>query len=78
MKNIFFHPVLDAIAIPQNISETETVYFPDLEGDQEREFGNARAQSRIPVSLLIERGANGLEMLASWLVSLSLFFPCRV
>lgn len=57
--NMLCTVVLDAMAIPQNISEIDTVYFPDLEADKEREFGNAPAQARIPANLLIERGANG-------------------
>ena len=51
--------VLEAVAVPHNISMIETVAFPDLEGDKEKEFGNAPTQAHIPASLLIERGANG-------------------
>ena len=54
------------MAIPQDESEIETVYFPDLEADREREFGNAPAQARIPADLLIERGANGEGYTVAW------------
>ena len=50
---------LDAVAVPRDERDINTFYFPDLEGDREREFGNAPAQAKLPAHLLIERGATG-------------------
>ena len=50
---------LDAVAVPRDERDINTIYFPDLEGDREREFGNAPAQAKLPARLLIERGAKG-------------------
>lgn len=51
--------VLDAMSIPNNEEDINTVYFPNLGGPRTREFGNADVQSRITDRLLIERGAKG-------------------
>ena len=47
------------MAVPRDERDINTIYFPDLEGDREREFGNAPAQAILPAGLLIERGARG-------------------
>ena len=47
------------MAVPRDERDINTIYFPDLEGDREREFGNAPAQAKLPARLLIERGARG-------------------
>jgi hypothetical protein len=50
---------LDAVSVPTDEAEIDTVYFPDLEGPETREFGSADLQLQIPADLLIERGAKG-------------------
>ena len=47
------------MAIPTDEKDVTSIYFPNLEGDKERVFGNAPAQAIIPANLLIERGASG-------------------
>ena len=53
-----FYAELDAVALT-NQRNVDDIYFPDLEEDLEREFGNAPAQARLPRDFLIARGANG-------------------
>ena len=48
------------MAIPTKEENIDDIFFPDLDGDLEREFGNAPAQTILPRDLLIERGAVGM------------------
>ena len=57
------HAVLDAVSIPRDERDINTVYFPDLGGPETMEFGNAEVQLQIPVNLLVERGAKGQLLL---------------
>lgn len=47
------------MAVPTDERDIDSIYFPDLDGDKERTFGNAPAQAKLPRELLIERGALG-------------------
>ena len=61
-SSFIIHTELDAVAVPRDERDINTIYFPDLEGDREREFGNAPAQAKLPAGLLIERGATGTHV----------------
>lgn len=59
ISNFTYLVELDALAVPRDEENITTIYFPDLEDEREREFGNAPAQAKLPASLLIKRGATG-------------------
>ena len=56
---IFLGIELEAVAVPEDERDIMNVYFPNLEGDKEMEFGNAPTQAVIPATLLIQRNAAG-------------------
>ena len=47
---------MEAVAIPTNEKNITDIFFPDLDGNLEEEFGNAPAQAKIPRDLFIQIG----------------------